>query len=126
MYIVKKVWKDKRGNEEFEYLSGFYTSKEKAEPFIREYEEYYKSFLEEVLEEVSEVKTEFIEITSSRYFAVIKVYSNNRIDDLYGVFDGQHVTDFLMERGYSPDEETDIYIIPLTVNMEFEGYTNTF
>ena len=123
MYIVKKVWRDKHGNEEFEYLSGFYTSKEKAKPFIDEYEERYKSFFEDI----SEVKTEFIEITDAHYFAVINVlYSGNRIDDLYGIFDGQHITDFLMKNGYLPDEKTSIYIIPLTPNKEFDGYTNTF
>lgn len=122
MYIVKKAWTGKYGEEEFEFLSGFYTSKEKAKPFIEEYEERYRSFFEEV----SGVRTEFIEIDDSRYFAVIKVYSNNRIDDLYGVFDGQYVTDFLTEEGYSPDEKTDIYVVPLTIDMKFKGYTSTF
>ena len=122
MYIVKKVWRDKHGNEEFEYLSGFYTSKEKAKPFIDEYEERYKSFFEDI----SEVKTEFIEITDDYYFAVIRRYTGGRIDDLYGVFDGQYVIDFLTTKEYLPDKKTDVYVIPLTIDAEFKGYTNTF
>ena len=124
MYVVKETWVNEyagRREKEFEYLSGYYTSKKEALPFIQKYRERYASFFGD-----TEVKTEFIEITNGRYFSVLVNYTDSRLDDFLGVFDGQDVIDFLEKKGYSPNRKTDIYVIPITIGKEFKGYTNSF
>lgn len=120
MYIVKMVWSRKNENE-FEYLSGYYTSKNHALQSV----ELYKSGFFAKDEGVS-VNAEFIELGHGKKYAVIVNYNGGRLDDFLGVFELPSLLTFLEENGYQANKKTDVYIIPITVNEKFEGYTNTF